>query len=105
MMSTDKDAILLWVADKKIFLKIQKGARCVLDGEDVAKGVVDCVSWNIFEPNDIGAGESWNPLCVRGGLLKFEEETSVGDSVGAVYKAAFGYDLPLDGSAILLHVV
>ena len=102
-MNTNEEASLVWIADKRVFLKIQKGAGDGLDSEDVANGFVDYVLWNVFNPGEIDIDESWDPLYVRGGVLMFKQEITVRDSLPDVYKAVFGYDLTPNGNVVLLY--
>lgn len=67
-------ALLAWIPNKKMFLKIQKGTGDNMSDEDIANGYCDYVLWNIFAPGALDTDKEWHPRHLDGGMLLLKEE-------------------------------
>ena len=84
------NAILAWVKNEKVFLKVQSGSGDNLQDEDIQKGFVDYCLWSTFKPECIDIDGELDMECLDGGMFLFKECTDAKTALRACYKEAFG---------------
>ena len=83
-------AVLAWVKNKKMFLKVQEGTGDNLLKEDIAEGYVDYVLWSTFKPECIDLDQTLDMECVDSGMLMGKEPMDAEQELGNSYRDAFG---------------
>ena len=94
------NAILTWVKNEKVFLKVQSGTGDNLQDEEVQKGFVDYCLWSTFKPECIDIDGELDMECLDGGMVLFKECDDAEIALQACYKEAF--DKEYDGKEIVV---
>ncbi|MBO4830622.1 MAG: hypothetical protein J5534_14575 [Fibrobacter sp.] len=94
------NAILAWVKNEKVFLKVQSGTGDNLQDEDVQKGFVDYCLWSTFKPECIDIDGELDMECLDGGMVLFKECVDAEIALQACYKEAF--DKEYDGKEVVV---
>lgn len=67
------NAILAWLKNEKVFLKVQSGTGDNLQDEDIQKGFVDYCLWSTFKPKCIDIDGELNMECLDSGMVLLKE--------------------------------
>lgn len=94
------NAILTWVKNEKVFLKVQSGTGDNLQDEDIQKGFVDYCLWSTFKPECIDIDGELDMECLDGGMFLFKECADAKTALRACYKEAFGKEY--DGNEVVV---
>ena len=97
------NAILAWLKDEKVFLKVQSGTGDNLQDEDFQKGFVDYCLWSTFKPECIDIDGELNMECLDGGMVLFKECVDAMTALRACYTQAFGKEYDVSDIVILLE--
>ena len=94
------NAILAWVKNEKVFLKVQSGSGDNLQDEDIQNGFVDYCLWSTFKPECIDIDGELDMVCLDGGMFLFKECADAKTALRACYKEAFGKEY--DGNEVVV---
>jgi len=84
------NAILAWVKNEKVFLKVQSGTGDNLQDEDIQKGFVDYCLWSTFKPKCIDIDGELDMECLDGGMVLFKECADAKTALRACCREVFG---------------
>lgn len=97
------NAILAWVKNEKVFLKVQSGSGDNLQDEDIQNGFVDYCLWSTFKPECIDIDGELNMECLDGGMVLFKECADAEMALQACYRDAFGEECDENDIVVLLE--
>ena len=97
------NAILAWVKNEKVFLKVQSGSGDNLQDEDIQKGFVDYCLWSTFKPECIDIDGELDMECLDGGMFLFKECADAKTALQACYKEAFGKEYDENEVIVILE--
>ena len=97
------NAILAWVKDEKVFLKVQSGTGDNLQDEDIQKGFVDYCLWSTFKPECIDIDGELDMECLDSGMVLFKECADAKTALQACYKEAFGKECDENVVVVILE--
>ena len=96
-------ALLAWVKNEKVFLKIQPGTGDNLLRDDIRAGYVDYYLWSTFRPECIDIDGELDMDCLDSGMILFRENCTPGEALESSYRQAFGTDFDKDDIAVLME--
>lgn len=97
------NAILAWVKNEKVILKVQSGTGDNLQDEDVQKGFVDYCLWSTFKPKCIDIDGELDMECLDGGMVLFKECADAKTALQACYKEALGREYDVNDIVVLMR--
>ncbi len=98
------NALLAWLKDEKVFLKVQSGTGDNLQDEDIQKGFVDYCLWSTFRPECIDIDGELDMECLDSGMVLFREICSdAKTALQACYKEAFGKEYCETDAIVLME--
>ena len=97
------NAILAWVKDEKVLLKVQSGTGDNLQDEDIQKGFVDYCLWSKFKPECIDIDGELDMECLDGGMVLFKEYADAKTALRACYREAFGKEYDENVVVVILE--
>ena len=97
------NAILAWVKDEKVFLKVQSGTGDNLQDEDIQNGFVDYCLWSTFKPECIDIDGELDMECLDGGMVLFKECVDAMTALRACCNQAFGKEYDVSDIVIFLE--
>ena len=97
------NAILAWVKDEKVFLKVQSGTGDNLQDEDIQNGFVDYCLWSTFKPECIDIDGELDMECLDCGMVLFKEYADAKTALRACCREAFGKEHDENEVVVLLE--
>ena len=97
------NAILAWLKDEKVFLKVQSGTGDNLLEEDIREGFTDYCLWSTFRPECIDTDGELDMECLDSGLFFFRECPVAGTALQSCYKEAFGKEYCETDAIVLME--
>ena len=99
------NALLAWLKDEKVFLKVQAGTGDNLLEEDIREGFTDYCLWSTFRPESIDTDGELDMECLDSGMVLFRENCTPGEALESSYRQAFGTDFDKDDCIVILSEV
>lgn len=94
------NALLAWLKDEKVFLKVQAGTGDNLLEEDIRDGFTDYCLWSTFRPECIDIDGELDMECLDSGMVLFKESCTPQTALESSYRQAFGTDF--DGNDVII---
>ena len=94
------NALLAWLKDEKVFLKVQAGTGDNLLEEDIREGFTDYCLWSTFRPECIDTDGELDMECLDSGMVLFKECRTPQAALESSYRQAFGTDF--DGNDVII---
>ena len=97
------NALLAWLKDEKVFLKVQAGTGDNLLEEDIREGFTDYCLWSTFRPECIDIDGELDMECLDSGMVLFRESCTPQAALESSYQQAFGTDFDRNDVIILMR--